>query len=164
MLIPLYISIISYDNSHLPSYIYAVYPAMGFVTLGFSIVVFAQLAHIHIASTEILKSLCCNQLHADSTYQHGIQRGERNTFRAGAQDGLMRVSRNTAWRKHRGPHVVTVFGFRKRHVLCPMRPLRVDTLESGQYIQVGAGSKLVSEVFTYLVLLLRLRELRLSEL
>ena len=164
MLIPLYISITSYDNSHLPFYIYAAYPAIGLVTLGLTIIVFAQLAHIHIASTEVLKSLCCNQSHVRATFQNSIQRGGRRTLRAGTQDGLTTVGWNTARGKHRGPHIVRVFGLQKRHVLYPMRPLRVDTLESGQYIQIGAGSKLVSEVFTYLVLLLRLRELRLSEI
>ena len=172
MLIPLYFSITSYDG-HLPFYVYAVYPAIGVVTLSCTIVIYAQLAHVHIASFQILKSLRASSNMADSC-AHRTERihlgAKRSTTKGlnwkypGGKKQVYIVKTEIADVGNRKISPAAYFYAPKRRGLYIARPSRVEVGDFGHYFKTGAASKIISEVFTYLVILLRLRELRLSDL
>ena len=157
LLAPIYLALTSYD-SDLPIYIYASFPAMGITTLCCTVCVNAEFALINIRSTEILKILCSST--PPSTARHQVN--SRSSAQTSDPDQLFIVTQKHP--KAAQYHGVTVFSMRTRHILYPMRPIRIELGTFGQYVKLGAGAKIISEVFTYLIILLRLRELRSLQL
>ena len=92
-------------------------------------------------------------------------RGKKRKYNGAEEDGIYLVNTQTVAVPvggHDGG--ATLFCAPKRKGLYISRPLRVHAGDFGHHVKIGAGAKLISEVFTYLIILLRLRELRLSEL
>ena len=110
--------------------------------------VWTEMGHIHVSSLTFVTLLCSSE-------------GREESFGMGKLV-LARHSRG-ARRRHQF-HVVNIMNWYNRHKLIPVKPTRAETGNFGHYIKIGAGAKLFSEVFAYLVLLLKLRELGLSRL
>ena len=160
ILVPLYFSITTYD-SHLPFYIYGVYPTIGIVTLGCAVVVYAQLAHVYVCSIDVLKNL--RTLSQGSGREPKMIRRKLTPEPKRVNKDFMLIVRSVVPAgQERVPRRAATICTAKWRKLFASRPLRVEVGDFGHYVKVGAGSKVISEVFTYLIILLKLRELRRS--
>ena len=157
LLISAYLTVTQYDSG-LPIYIFALFPALIVITSIATTIAYVEWAYIHISSLAAMSELCCSN---DSAWPEKGSRGQfSNYFQTRVQIVVDSVTKKSVKRHH----VVTILRLYKRHKLFPVRPIRMEAGDFGHYMKIGAAVKLISDVLSYLIIILRLREFRLSEI
>ena len=156
LLISAFLTVTQFD-SDLPIYIFAMFPALIVVTGVCTVIAYVEWAYTHISSLKAMSELCCC---IDSIKPEKVPGGEYSDFFRTRKPRLA----ETVAAKSVKYHVVAILQLYRRHKLFPVRPIRVEAGDFGHYIKIGAAAKLINDVLSYLIIILKLREFRLSEI